>query len=48
MPLGITVTLLVLGVTVLVGVAGYLVDKSEERQERQPFTRVSRPGPPEL
>jgi len=48
MPLGITVTLLVLGVTALAGVAGYLIDKSEERQERQPFTRVSRPGPPEL
>ena len=47
MPLGITVTLLVLGVTALAAVAGYLIDKSEERQERREFTRVSRSGPPE-
>ncbi len=36
MPLGLAVLLLVLGVTVLVGVAGYVIDKSEERQERDP------------
>jgi hypothetical protein len=30
MPLGLTVTLLVLGGIVLAGVAGYLIDKSPE------------------
>jgi hypothetical protein len=35
MPLGLTVLVLVLGVTVLVGLAGYVIDKSEERQERK-------------
>ncbi len=34
MPLGLVVLLLVLGVTALVGVAGYVIDKSEERKER--------------
>ncbi len=34
MPLGLIVLLLVLGVTALLGVAGYVIDKSEERQER--------------
>jgi len=44
MPLGITVTLLVLGVTAMIAVAGYLIDKGEEREERKEFTRVSHPG----
>jgi hypothetical protein len=39
MPLGITVTLLVLGVTVLTAVAAYLIDKDEEREERKQFTQ---------
>lgn len=43
MPLGITVTLLVLGVTVAAAVAGYLIDKSEERQERMGITTVAEP-----
>jgi hypothetical protein len=34
MPLGLAVLLLVLGVTALVAVAGYVIDKSEERLER--------------
>jgi hypothetical protein len=33
MPLGLTVLLLVLIVTALTGLAGYLIDKSEERLE---------------
>lgn len=43
MPLGITVTLLVLGVTVAAAVAGYLIDKGEEQQERLGITTVSDP-----
>jgi len=31
MPLGLTVSLVVLGVVVVVGAAGYLIDKSVER-----------------
>ena len=34
MPLGLAVVLLVLTITALVGVLGYVIDKSEERQER--------------
>jgi hypothetical protein len=34
MPLGLVVLLLVLGVTALVGVAGYAIDKTEARRER--------------
>jgi hypothetical protein len=41
MPLAVIVTLLVLGVTALTAVAGYLIDKGEEREERKEFTRVS-------
>jgi hypothetical protein len=41
MPLPVTVTLLVLGVTMLAAVAGYLIDKSEEREERGVFTRLN-------
>jgi hypothetical protein len=33
MPLGLTVTLLVLGGIVLAGVAGYLIDKSPEASD---------------
>jgi hypothetical protein len=33
-PLGLTVTLLVLGGIVLAGVAGYLIDKSPESADR--------------
>lgn len=33
MPLGLAVVFLVLGVTALVGVIGYVIDKSEEREE---------------
>jgi hypothetical protein len=43
MPLAVTVTLLVLGVTAIVAVAGYLIHKSEEREERKEFSRVSQP-----
>ena len=39
MPLALTVTLLVLGVTVLTGLAGYLLDKEEQREERKEFIR---------
>jgi hypothetical protein len=35
MPLALAVVLLVLGVTALVGIAGYLVDRSTARQERK-------------
>ncbi len=35
MPLALTVVLLVLGVTAVVGVAGYVVDRSTARQERK-------------
>ncbi len=35
MPLALTVLLLVLGVTAVVGVAGYVVDRSTARQERK-------------
>jgi hypothetical protein len=35
MPLGLTVLLLVVGVTVIFGVAGYLIEKSAERNERK-------------
>ena len=38
MPLGITVVLLVLGVTALFALAGYLIDKSEASEERKEFT----------
>ena len=34
MPLGLTVSLIVLGVIVVAGVAGYCIDKSTERWER--------------
>jgi hypothetical protein len=43
MPLAVTVTLLVLGVTAMAAVAGYLIDKGEEREERKEFTRISHP-----
>jgi hypothetical protein len=43
MPLGVIVTLLVLSVTALTAVAGYLIDKGEEQEERKEFTRVSHP-----
>jgi hypothetical protein len=36
MPLGLTVTLLVLGGIVLAGVAGYLIDKSPEAADDLP------------
>ncbi len=39
MPLGLTVSLLVLGAVVMVGVAGYLIDKSAESDERQEHHR---------
>ena len=39
MPLALTVTLLVLGVTVLAAVGGYLIDKEEEREERKELTK---------
>ncbi len=39
MPLAVTVTLLVLGITCLVAVAGYWIDKGEEREERGQFTQ---------
>ena len=35
MPLALAVVLLVLGVTALVAIAGYLVDRSTARQERK-------------
>ena len=35
MPLALAVVLLVLGVTALVGIAGYLVDRSTARQQRK-------------
>jgi hypothetical protein len=35
MPLALAVVLLVLGVTALVGIAGYLLDRSTARQERK-------------
>ena len=35
MPLALAVVLLVLGVTTLVGITGYLVDRSTARQERK-------------
>jgi hypothetical protein len=35
MPLGLTVVLLVLGVTAVVGAVGYLIDKSAERDDRK-------------
>ena len=35
MPLAIAVVLLVLGVTALIGIAGYLVDRSTARLERK-------------
>ena len=41
MPLAVTVTLLVLAVTAVAAVAGYLIDKGEEREERKNLTRVS-------
>jgi hypothetical protein len=34
MPLGLTVSLVVLGVVIVVGVVGYLIDKSVERGEQ--------------
>ena len=39
MPLAVTVTLVVLGVTCLAAVAGYLIDKSEQRREREEVTK---------
>ena len=41
MPLALTVLLVVLGVTVLTAIGGYLIDKSEENDERKEFTRIS-------
>ena len=35
MQLGLTVVLLVLGVTAVVGAVGYLIDKSAERDEHK-------------
>jgi hypothetical protein len=35
MPLALTVVLLVLGVTAVVGIAAYVVDRSTARQERK-------------
>jgi hypothetical protein len=35
MPLGLTVSLFVVGVVVLVGLAGYLIDASAEPEERE-------------
>jgi hypothetical protein len=35
MPLGLSVTLLVLGGIVLAGVAGYLIDKSPEAEDSE-------------
>jgi len=35
MPIALIVVLLVLGVTVVVGVAAYIVDRSTARQERK-------------
>jgi uncharacterized membrane protein YsdA (DUF1294 family) len=35
MPLALTVVLLVLGVTAVVGIAAYIVDRSTARQERK-------------
>jgi hypothetical protein len=35
MPLGLTVSLLVLGAVVITAAAGYLIDKSAERDERK-------------
>ena len=35
MPIALTVFLLVLGVSAVVGVAGYVVDRSTARQERK-------------
>ena len=35
MPLGLTVSLIVLGAFIVVGIMGYLIDKSTERHERK-------------
>jgi hypothetical protein len=35
MPLGLTVVLLVLGVTAVVGLLGYLIDKGAARDDRR-------------
>jgi len=35
MPLALAVVLMVLGVTAVVGIAGYMVDRSTARQERK-------------
>jgi phage shock protein PspC (stress-responsive transcriptional regulator) len=35
MPIALTVVLLVLGVTAVVGIAAYIVDRSTARQERK-------------
>jgi hypothetical protein len=35
MPLALTIVLLVLGVTAVVGIAAYVVDRSTARQERK-------------
>jgi uncharacterized membrane protein YsdA (DUF1294 family) len=35
MPIALTVVLLVLGVTAVVGIAAYVVDRSTARQERK-------------
>ena len=35
MPLGLTVVLLVLGVTAVVGLVGYLIDRSAARNDRR-------------
>ncbi len=35
MPLALTVSLLVLGGVIVAGLAGYLIDKSAERDERE-------------
>ena len=39
MLLALKVLLLVLGVTVLAGLGGYLVDRGEEREERKEWTK---------
>ena len=36
MPLALTVSLLVLGAVAVVGVTGYLIDRSAERAENKP------------
>jgi hypothetical protein len=42
MPLGFVVTVVVLAAVLVVGAAGYLIDKSAERDERKEDLKVSR------